>query len=104
MAAMRLIPALIFSTILVVFGAQNTQSVTFHFFTFNLGPAPVVLAVFVAALLGLTAGWLIAIPDQVRGARSRRSLEQEVTAANEKATAAVAEMEESQSRARPHVI
>ena len=102
MAAMKLIVALTFATILVNFGAQNTQSVTFHFLMFDLGPAPVIFAVFLAALMGVIVGWLVSMPGRVRGARTRRDLEREVTAANQRTAAAVTDMEESQARARPH--
>ena len=101
MAAMKLIVVLIFATILVVFGAQNTQSVTFHFLMFDVGPAPVILAVFVAALIGAIVGWLVSVPDRVRGSRTRRDLEHQVTSANQRTAAAVTDLEESQALARP---
>lgn len=101
MAPMKLIVVLTFATILVVFGAQNTQSVTFHFLILDLGPAPVIFAVFVAALVGVIVGWLVSVPGRLRGVRTRRDLEHEVTAAHQRTAAAVTDMEESRARARP---
>ena len=101
MAAMKLIVALVFATILVVFGVQNTQSVTFHFLMFDLGPAPVIFAVFAAALTGVIVGWLVSVPGRLRGVRTRRELEHEITAAHQRTAAAVTDKEESQARARP---
>src|SRR5687768_12154916 len=98
---MKLVVALIFATVLVVFGAQNTQSVTFHFIVFDVGPAPVVFAVFVAALVGVVIGWLVSVPGRLHGLRTRQDLEREVAAAHERTAAAVAEMEETEERGRP---
>jgi uncharacterized integral membrane protein len=101
MASMKLIVALILATGLVVFGAQNTQSVTFHFLMFDLGPVPVTFVVFVAALLGMIVGWLVSVPGRLRSVRTRRQLEHEVTAAHQETAAAITDMEESRARARP---
>ena len=98
---MNLITALAVATVLVVFGAQNTQSVTFHFFMFDLGPAPIVFAVFVAAFLGAAVGWLFSVPGSIRGDRSRRHLEQEVTVAHQQNVEVRSELEEMRERSRP---
>ena len=84
MNTMKLIVALVIAAVLVVFGAQNTQLVTFHFLTFELGPAPVILAVFAAAIAGALLAWIVSAPGRFRGMRRRRDLEHQVAAANER--------------------
>ena len=98
MASIKLIAVLILATALVVFGAQNTQSVTFHFLMFDVGPAPVILAVFVGVLVGALLGWIVSVPGRFRGMRRRRDLEHQVAATHEPAEAAVTEIEESPSQ------
>jgi uncharacterized integral membrane protein len=78
MPPIKLAIALILSCVLAVFGAQNTQSVTFYFLTFELGPAPVILAVFIAALVGALLSWIVSAPGQFRGMLRRRQLEPEL--------------------------
>ena len=58
-SSLKLIAALLVAIVLVVFGAQNTQAVTFHFLMFKAPSAPMVLALFVAALLGALLGWIV---------------------------------------------
>lgn len=101
MPPMKLIAGLILATALVVFGAQNTQSVTFHFLTFDAGPAPVIFAVFAAALAGALLAWTVSAPGRFRGMRRRRDLEHQVATAQERAAAAVTEMEGSRSPSLP---
>ena len=101
MASLKLMVALVFAMLLVVFGVQNTQSMTFHFLVFDLGPAPVVLAVFAAALIGAIVAWLVTVPGSMRGARTRRDLEHELSAANQRTAAAVTDLEDTRARSRP---
>ncbi|TAK73794.1 MAG: LapA family protein [Dehalococcoidia bacterium] len=101
MSSMKLIAALILATALVVFGAQNTQSVTFHFLMFDVGPAPVLLAVFAAAIIGAMLAWTVSAPGRFRGMRRRRDLEHEVAAAQEQLKAATTALEESRRASRP---
>ena len=84
MNTLKLIVALVIATVLVVFGAQNTQLVTFHFLTFELGPAPVILAVFAAAIAGALLAWIVSAPGRFRGMRRRRDLEHQVAAADQR--------------------
>jgi uncharacterized integral membrane protein len=97
---MKLIVWLVLATGLVVFGAQNTQSVTFHFLMWNLGPAPVIFAVFAAAVVGVLLAWIVSAPARFRGMRRRQKLEREVVAAHE-APAAVTRSEEIRPGAGP---
>ena len=41
MSSLKLIAALLVAIVLVVFGAQNTQAVTFHFLIFKAPAAPI---------------------------------------------------------------
>jgi len=41
MSTLKLIAALLVAIVLVVFGAQNTQAVTFHFLIFKAPAAPI---------------------------------------------------------------
>ena len=100
MPSIKLTVGLILATVLVVFGAQNTQSVTFHFLMFDAGPAPVIFVVFAAALVGALLSWIVSTPGRFRGMRRRRDLEHQVAAAK-RAAAAAADMEESRSRHLP---
>ena len=83
MNTMKLVVALVIATVLVVFGAQNTQSVTFRFLMFELGPTPVILAVFAAAIAGAVLAWMVAVPGRFRGMRRRHDLEHQVADATE---------------------
>lgn len=87
MDSLKLIAALLVAIVLVVFGAQNTQSVTFHFLVFKAPSAPMVLALFVAALLGVLLGWIVSAPGRFRRRRERRGLQGQV-AEHERADAA----------------
>ncbi len=97
MPSMKLIAALILAAVLVVFGAQNTQSVTFHFLVFEAGPLPVVLVVFVAAIVGALLGWIVSAPGRLRGRRRRRDLEHQIAAAHGQAAPADAHVDEPPS-------
>ena len=83
----KLFAALLIATILVVFGAQNTQGVKFHFLILNAPSVPLVLPLFVAILLGALLGWIVAAPERFRRLRLRRGLESQV-AAHQRADAA----------------
>jgi uncharacterized integral membrane protein len=80
MSSLKLIAALLVATVLVVFGAQNTQAVTFHFLVFKLPSAPIVVALFVAVLLGALLGWIVSAPGHFRRMRERRGLQGQVKA------------------------
>lgn len=75
MNALRLILALLVATMLVVFGAQNTQSVSFHFLGGDTPSIPVVLALAIALALGALLAWLSSLPSRYRGRRERRDLQ-----------------------------
>ena len=106
MSSLKLIAALLVAIVLVVFGAQNTQSVTFHFLMFKAPSTPMVLALFVAALLGAILGWIVSAPGRFRRMRERQGLQGQVTAqeraavaaTTERAAAAAATTEQSQPR------
>ena len=101
MPSIKLIAGLVLATGLVVFGAQNTQSVTFHFLMWEAGPAPVIFAVFAAALVGVLLGGLVSAPGRFRGMRRRRDLEHQVTAARDETQATVRKAEEARLAAAP---
>ena len=94
MSSLKLIAALLVAIVLVVFGAQNTQAVTFHFLMFKAPSAPMVLALFVAALLGALLAWIVSAPGRFRRMRERRGLQGQV-AEHERADAAVAHASEA---------
>lgn len=85
---LRLIAGLIVLTVAVVFGAQNTGEVTLHFFMFRVPSAPLVLALFVAVVLGALLGWIVSAPGRFRRMRERHHLEGQVVAQERAATAA----------------
>jgi uncharacterized integral membrane protein len=88
MSSLKLIAALLVAIVLVVFGAQNTQAVTFHFLMFKAPSTPMVLALFVAALLGALLGWIVSAPGRFRRMRERQGLQGQI-AAHGRADAAV---------------
>jgi uncharacterized integral membrane protein len=92
--SLKLIAAFLVAMVLVVFGAQNTQAVTFHFLMFKAPSTPMVLALFVAALLGALLGWIVSAPGRFRRMRERRGLQGQV-AAHERADAAVEQSSEA---------
>lgn len=94
MSSLKLIGALLIAILLVVFGAQNTQAATFHFLMFKAPSAPMVLALFVAALLGALLGWIVSAPGRFRHMRERHELQGQVTA-HERADAAAARSNEA---------
>jgi len=78
MNIVRLILALVVAALLVVFGAQNTQSVSFRFVTWETTAIPVVLALAIALLLGALLAWMVSVPGRFRGMRSNRRLRHQV--------------------------
>ena len=93
MSSLKLIAGLVVATIVVVFGAQNTQEVSFHFLMFKVPPAPLVLALFAAVLLGALLGWIVSAPSRFRNMRQRHGLEGQIVD-QKRATAAVIEAEQ----------
>jgi uncharacterized integral membrane protein len=80
MSTVKLIAGLLLATIIVVFGAQNTQSVTLHFLMLTFPAAPMVLALFAAALIGALLGWIVSAPGRFRRMRERQGLQGQVRA------------------------
>ncbi|MEX2228125.1 MAG: LapA family protein [Dehalococcoidia bacterium] len=78
MNVLKLILGLLLASVLVVFGAQNTQSVSFHFLGWDTPSAPVVLALAIAVLLGVILTWMVSVPGRFRGRRERRALKHQV--------------------------
>ncbi len=95
--SVKLIAALLVAIVLVVFGAQNTQAVTFHFLMFKAPSTPMVFALFLAALLGALLGWIVSAPARFRRMRERRGLQDQVAAHQREATPAT-DAEPSQPR------
>jgi uncharacterized integral membrane protein len=100
MSSPKLFVGLILAIAVVVFGAQNTQAITFHFLLFKVPSVPLVLPLFGAVLLGAVLSWVFAAPGQLRRMRQRRGLQSEI-AVHERAAeaAAVVAEEERQSKA-----
>jgi uncharacterized integral membrane protein len=80
MSSLKLIAALLAATVLVVFGAQNTQAVTLHFLMFKVPSMPMVFALFAAVVLGALLGWIVSAPGRFRGMHERRGLRGQVEA------------------------
>jgi uncharacterized integral membrane protein len=80
MGSLKLIAALLGATVLVVFGAQNTQAITLHFLMFKVPSMPMVLALFAAVVLGALLGWVVSVPGRFRGMHERRGLRGQVQA------------------------
>jgi uncharacterized integral membrane protein len=76
----KLFVGLILAIVVVVFGAQNTQAVTFHFLVFKVPAVPLVLPLFAAILLGALLAWAVTAPGRFRGMRARKGLESQVAA------------------------
>jgi uncharacterized membrane protein YciS (DUF1049 family) len=62
MNVLKLVVGLGFASALVVFGAQNTQSVSFHFLVWDTASVPVVLALAIAVLVGVLLSWIVSVP------------------------------------------
>lgn len=80
MNSTKLIGALLLATVVVVFGAQNTQAVTFHFLMFKVPSVPLVLPLFGAVVLGALLGWIVSAPGRFRRMRERRGFQSEIAA------------------------
>lgn len=80
MNVLKLVLGLLLAATLVVFGAQNTQSVRFHFIVWETPSVPVVLAIAIAVLLGVLLSWIVSVPGRIHGMRQRRILQHEVDA------------------------
>lgn len=78
MNILKLILGLLLTATLVVLGAQNTQSVSFHFLSWETPAAPVVLALAIAVLVGVLLSWIVSVPGRFRGMRQRRGLQREI--------------------------
>ncbi|HLJ69216.1 MAG TPA: LapA family protein [Chloroflexota bacterium] len=94
MSSPTLFAALVLATAAVVFGAQNTQAVTFHFLVFKVPSVPLVLPLFGAVLLGALLGWVVSVPGRFRRMRQRRGLQSEV-AAHKRSDAVVSDASQS---------
>ncbi len=101
MSSPKLIVAFVLATALLIFGVQNTQSVTFHFLTFDAGPAPVIVAVFAGALVGAVLAWAVQTPARFRARRERTDLGHQLAAAKREAAAVQTETIEARRAAQP---
>ena len=80
MNILKLIVGLLLAAVLVVVGAQNTQSVTFRFIEWETPAVPMALGLAIAVLIGVLLGWIVSVPGRIHGMRQRRSLQHEVDA------------------------
>lgn len=78
MNILTLLVALLIAAVFVLFGAQNTQSVSFHFVKWETPAIPVVLVLAIALALGALLAWTVSVPARVRGMRDNRSLRRQV--------------------------
>lgn len=101
MPSLKLVTAIIALLILTLFGFQNTQTVTFHFLSFELGPAPVVLAVVSGVLIGAVLAWSSSTPAYLRGRRKRRTLELRIAEEQRRTETAVANLQDLKQASRP---
>ena len=69
---------------------------------FDIGPAPVVFMVFIAALVGAVLAWAVSLPSLLRAGRQRRELEKELSTSQRRTASAVIDMEAIRASARPH--
>ena len=76
----KLFIALLLAVAVVVFGAENTQAVTFHFLMFKVPSVPLVLPLFGAVLLGALLGWVVTAPGRFHRMRRRQELQNESAA------------------------
>jgi uncharacterized integral membrane protein len=76
----KLFAALILAIAVVVFGAQNTQAITFHFLMFKVPAVPLVLPLFGGVLLGAVLALIVAAPGRFRRMRQRHGLQSEIAA------------------------
>jgi uncharacterized integral membrane protein len=85
----------------LAFSLQNTQSVDFQFLTWDLGTAPVLVAILAAGFVGLVVGLLLSAPSHFRDRAARRRLEGELDAANTRSSEAQADAEATRVASRP---
>lgn len=99
MNSAKLIAGLVVAIVLVVFGAQNTQAVKFHFLMFSAPSVPMVFALFLAALLGALLALIVAAPARIRRMRERHDLQSHVAAHDRAVPAATSDPSAVSSRA-----
>lgn len=85
----------------LAFSLQNTQSVDFQFLTWDLGTAPVLVAILAAGFVGLVVGLLLSAPSLFRDRAARRRLEGELDAANTRASEAQVDAEATRVASLP---
>ena len=75
MTIVALIAALFIAVLLVLFGAQNAQPVSLHFFSWESSAVPLVLALGVAVLLGALLTFVVTLPGRLSAWRERRGMQ-----------------------------
>jgi uncharacterized integral membrane protein len=75
-----LVVGLFIGILLVVFGAQNAQLVSIHFFGWQTSSVPLVLALGLALLVGMLLSFILSIPSRFQGMRQRRALQRRIDA------------------------
>ena len=75
MTIVALIAALFIAVLLVLFGAQNAQPVSLHFFNWESSAVPLVLALGVAVLLGALLTFVVTLPGRLSAWRERRGMQ-----------------------------
>ena len=96
MAQVTLILTLILAGVLVLLGAQNTETVTLHFLWFTARSMPLSLALLGGAAIGGLLALLVGLPNRVRRTRmgrefKRHNARQQTQIAQLQATAAAEE-------------
>lgn len=80
MITAKLIIGLLLATVLVVFGAQNTQSASLRFLAWDTPEIPLVVVLALTLLAGVLLSWLVSIPGRFRNRRERHELQHQVDA------------------------
>ncbi len=75
MTIVVLIVALFIAVLLVLFGAQNAQPVSLHFFSWESSSVPLVLALGVALFLGALLTFVVTLPGRLNAWRERRGMQ-----------------------------
>jgi uncharacterized integral membrane protein len=91
---------LVVSIVMVIFGAQNTQTVKVQFFTYNSGDVSLSLLIVLAALGGATLTALVSIFNGIQSSMRERSLRRKLEQRNRELEQKVASLEKNYNTAR----
>lgn len=75
MTIVVLIVALFIAVLLVLFGAQNAQPVSLHFFSWESSSVPLVLSLGVAMFIGALLTFVVTLPGRLSAWGERRGMQ-----------------------------